>query len=335
MSFNKIPSLGALASQAVLKDSELALSKFKGDSLNQYSLKIAYMTEFDLNRTKNLLKHLDFPKGVLIYTTGSDGRLEKACRKESPIEFIMVCNSEDRPVVEEKINKLIESNLIPIDRVLEWKDPNKDSLVDCNCYELTSVIPSRFLHNLQLIGSEEQHQILTLKFVDELSKMNSNDRSKFRKKFVVEHTKQLTAIASGKATKDVDLAKGIIYFTGGGGKATKHSLLRSIQYSLDLVLVDAMRNKVKSPEEFVQILKEMPRQAPDQIDFMYNRGLLSKLSAQDIQDLKSAYALGLFYFQTAQHLHSSTGKPIEFVIPNKEELAKAYQDTTRILAKGL
>jgi hypothetical protein len=330
---SKLPSLGSLAAQAVLKDSESTLKKFKDESLHKYSLTISHMTEFDIRRTEALLKDLDFPNGVSIYTTGSDGRLEKACRKESPIEFIMICNSKQRPVVEEKINKLIESGLIPIDKVIEWKDPETDSLVDCNCYKIKPIIPSRFLHNLKLVGSEEQLHELTEKFVSELSKMNSTDRSKFSKKFVTAHMKQLIEVSTGKETEDVNLAKGVISFSGLGGKGTKHSLLRPIQYTLDLILVDAIRKKGKSTEEFVQILKEMPRQAPNQIDFMYSHGFLSNLTPEDIRDLKNAYTLGLFYFQTAQHLYSSSGKPVEFAIPDKEELAKAYQDTSRILAK--
>lgn len=328
----KVPRLGFLAGQAVLKDSELALKNYKNSSLHQYSSQVAQMNQSDLIRVRNFLEGLEFPEKVSIYTTGSDGRLEKTCRSESPIEFIMVCDSEERPAAEEKIATLIQSGLFPIDNLIEWRDPN-DSLIDCNCYKTKVIIPSRFLHHIQLIGSNEQRDELTEKFIADLARMNNKIRSKFRKKFVVQHAKKLAAVLAGEETADVNLAAGKIFFSGAGDKGTKHSLLRPIQYSLDLVLVDAIRNKKITPQLFSQMFKDMPRGVVDQIDFIYQNGLLPQLSKEDIEDLKKAYILGLFYFQTAQHLFASQGKPIEFSIPDKEEFAKAYQDTARILAK--
>jgi len=309
-----------------------SLKSYKDSSLNTYPIKVSHMTQTDIGRLKVAIARLDLPGNVFIYTTGSDGKFEKANRKESPAELIILCDSHSKKLVEARVNKLVKSNLIPMDNRIEWIDPSKNSLRKCTITD--TVAPSRFLHNLPLSGSEEQLDELTLHFVDEIQKMPQAERRRFRNKFVVEHTQQMKKAISGKETHEVDLAQGVLSYSGMGRKAAKYSLLRPIQYTLDLALVDAIRTKQRPQKEYVTILRNMPRQVPDQIDYMYKLGLLPNLSKTDVGDLKQAYTLGLFYFQTAQHLVSSMeGSPVQFPIPDKEELAKAYADTVRILEK--
>ena len=79
----------------------------------------------------------------------------------------------------------------------------------------------------------------------------------------------------------------------------------------------------------------MPRTVPDQIDYMYKNGLLPKLSEKDVEDLKAAYKLGLFYFQVGQHVISTDteSRPVSFIIPDPAELKEAFTNTQSILAK--
>lgn len=330
--FNNIPSLAALAAESLLKNPELALKTYKDKFIHVYPLKVSQFTEFDLHRLQDALQKLNLPEGVFVYTTGSDGKLEKSSRKESPIELLFVCDLATKDQIAEKIDALIKSQLIPIFDRVEYKDHNSPTLNVCDITK--TICPSRFLHNLRLMGSDEQLDGLTLKFVDDLQQMPVKERQKFVKKFITTHTKQLKDVLAGKETVDVDLAQGVVSYSGMGRKATKYSLLRPIQYTLDLLLVDEIRSGKLTQAEYAQILKGMPRRVPDQIDRMHALGFLPHLSAEDVRDLKQAYTLGLFYFQTAQHLISGTGKgSVQFPIADKEELAKAYTDTVRILAK--
>ena len=328
----KLPSLASLAAQALLQNPKSALKSSKDRSLGQYSTHVSHVTEFDVSRLKSKLSLMDLPESIFVYTTGSDGKLEKANRIESPVELIVLCEDAEKEEVSEKINALVRSGLMPMDERVELKDPKKEPLSICNI--TNTVIPSRFLHNLPIIGTESQRDALTLQFIPEIQTISGKNRKKFIKKFISVHTKQMNDVISGKDTSDVDLVNGVLSYSGMGRKATKYSLLRPIQYKLDLVLLDAIRTRQANPEEYAELIKNMPRPVPDQIQYMYEQGLLPHLSPQDVIDLKQAYTLGLFYFQTAQHLVSNIDSfAVTFDIPDPAELTKAYIDAERILRK--
>ncbi|WP_420420858.1 hypothetical protein [Simkania sp.] len=328
-----LPSLASLAAQTVLEQPEKCIQSYRKSSYDKFSVTVGQMTDFDLQRLKKDLAGLKLPESVLVYTTGSDAKLEKSNRIESPVEIVILCSEEDRQLVEKRVNTFVESYFIPMDEDLEWKPPSED-LSYCNCTK--AVIPSRFMHKTALVGEQKTLDRMNEKFVSEVGGMSGSTRGKFRKAFVQRHTKQLNDVISGKESVDVNLVKGVISYSGKGRKATKYSLLRPIQYTLDLVVIDRIRNDKKvSTEDYAQLITEMPSTVPEQIQYLFDKGYLPKLSKQDVTDLQAAYKLGLFYFQVGQHLFSvSPDKvPISFSIPDKEELAKAYMDTDRILAK--
>lgn len=327
------PRLASLAADSLLNDSESTIKAYKDKRINEYPIAVKQLTEFDLQQLKDTVTASKFSDSVFIYTTGSDGKHEKANRKESPIELIVVSDEETTDAVRKKVEAIIESSFLPVDSRIEYKS-SKERLITC---EITkTVIPSRFLHNLPLFGSEEKLDKFILQFINEIQNMKSRDKRKFNDNFVNKHTKQMRDVIDGKSTDSVDLSNGILHYSGFN-KATKYPLLRPIQYKLDLVLIDAIRaesNVPGSKEKYAKIIKNMPRQVPDQIEYMHRLGMLSNLDEKDIKDLQAAYTLGLFYFQTAQHLSASHDKQsITFSIPDKEELQAAFVNTQRILAK--
>ncbi|WP_420420859.1 hypothetical protein [Simkania sp.] len=329
----KVPSLASLAAEAFLAQPELALQSYRDSKYDTYTDTVKHITEFDVDRMQHDLERLKLPENIFIYTSGSDGKLEKANRSESPVELLVVCDTEAQSEIAQQIDEFVHQKAITIDHRIEWKDLKKETLVECNI--TGAICPSRFMHNLPLHGTEKQREELTLQFVQEVQSMSGSNRRKFRDKFVKLHTKQMNDVISGKDTRDVNLTTGELSYSGMGRKATKYPLLRPIQYTLDLVLIDAIRSKKATPEEYAALLLKMPRTVPDQIDYMFVKGLLPKLKPQDVTDLKAAYKLGLFYFQTAQHVISTDeeSRPITFVIPDKAELKKAFEDTQAILGK--
>jgi len=331
--FRSIPSLGSLAAQAVLENPEKTIKSYKDSKLVTYPETVSRTTKHDIERMQNSLGKLDLPQHLYIYTSGSDGKLEKANRQESPVEFLIICDKKTKPEVAEKIDGLVMQKAIKIDHRIEWKDLSQDRLISCNI--TGAICPSRFMHNLSLFGTEKQRYELTMQFVTEVQQMTGSDRKKFREKFVRIHSRQMDDAISGKDTTDVNLKTGELSYSGMGRKATKYPLLRPIQYTLDLVLVDAIRTKKLNVEGYAELLSSMPRTVPEQIQYMFERGLLPKLNQRDVRDLQNAYILGLFYFQIAQHLISTDidAKPVTFVVPDKEELQKAFENTQRILRK--
>ena len=328
----KMPSLASLAAQTVLKQPEKCIQSYRKSSYDRFTVTVSQMTEFDLEGLKRDLATLKLPESVQIFTTGSDAKLEKSNRIESPVEIVILCSKSDREKVEGQIDGFVKKRLLTMDQDLEWKPP-EEPLSYCNC--TSSVIPSRFMHKTSLVGNQKHLDSMNKAFVLEVQEMSTKDLRNFRKKFVNRHTNQLRGVLAGKDTQDVDLVKGVLSYSGMGRKATKYSLLRPIQYTLDLVLINHMRTKALSSEEYAQLITEMPKTVPEQIQFMHDKGFLPKLSKRDVADLQAAYKLGLFYFQVGQHLISTDPKkaPVSFTIPNKEELAKAYTDTKRILEK--
>jgi len=328
-----VPSLGSLAAKVVLENPEKAISSYKHSKLATYPETVSETTKHDVERVQTTLKKLNLPENIYIYTSGSDGRHEKANQQESPIELLIVCDKETKPGVAEKIDGFVKKKAIKIYEHIEWKDPIQDRLI---AYSVKGTIyPSRFIHGLPLVGTEKQQNKFTMQFVTEVQGMRAKERQTFKERQVKFHTKQMDAVISGDDTRDVNLQTGELSYSGMGRKATKYPLLRPIQYTLDLVLVDAIRTKKLKVEGYAELLSNMPRTVPEQIQYMFEKGLLSKLDKQDVKDLQNAYILGLFYFQIGQHVISTDtdAKPVTFVVPDKEELQKAFKDTQRILKK--
>lgn len=328
-----LPSLAMMAAQIVLDQPEKCIQSFRKSSYDKFTVTVTQMTEFDLEGLKKDLSTLQLPNTVLVYTTGSDAKLEKSNRIESPVEIVILCSPEDRLKIEGQIDQFVKSRIHTIDQEPEWKPPFED-LSYCSCTK--TVIPSRFMHKTALVGDQKTLDEMNEKFIKEVQGMSGDNRTKFRKKFVTLHTKQLSEVIKGTDTQDVDLAQGIISYSGKGRKATKYSLLRPIQYTLDLVLIDHIRQKKSmAPEQYAELITKMPKAVPEQIQYLFDRGFFPKLKQQDVTNLQAAYKLGLFYFHTGQHLFSvePDKKPICFAIPDKEELIKAYKNTKEILAK--
>ena len=275
---------------------------------------------------QSLLQGMDFPDSILIYATGRFAPLDR----KSPMHLIIICDAETRGQIEQKVDSCFKESLIPIAGI-EWKDPSHESLCSCNLTD--TIIPSRFLQSHLLVGTPERHKALICKFVKDVQEMSGKKRQKFRRKFFLNHRRQLKAVIDGKNKRGLNLANGVIFYDARRSQATKYSLLDSIQYFLDLRIIDTIREKRHWPKEYESFVKHLPRTVPEQIDYLYLERVLSNLSPQDIKDLKKAYSIGLLYFQTAQRLFIASKHPVEFPVSDKTELQKAYADTLRILTR--
>lgn len=285
----------------------------------------------EILRVQGVLKGLKLPSSVSIYTTGSAGKLEMPRLEEAPMQLVCVCDDSIRKTTENKVRSLIPYCLLGAEYI-EWKDPKEDSLTHIKRDNI--FLLSHFLHRIYIIGDLEALNKLLYQFVEEIKKMPGITRQKFRRGFVANHLRQLRHVIEGRDTRSVDLANKIIHYGGTKSQATKYSLLLPIQYVLDLRIIDAIRVLGHWPKDYVSFLKQMPKAIPELIEYMYLEGLLPELDEQDVEDLKNAYRLGLFYFQMGQNLASVEKRaPVKFSAADNDELAKTYANTQRILGK--
>jgi hypothetical protein len=298
-------------------------------------VKVRNTTSFDIERVQTALKGLELPKDVVIFTTGSDAKEEKLVCQESPVELVLICSKETRATIEHKIIQLVQSNFIHFDQILEWKDPENLSMYQYITESGARSIPSRYMHTYTLFGSAEQgsHNIGVL--ARQIKEMPATHRKQFKDSYVKESMKRLKEVCENNPNTDVNLEDGTISYTSAGKKATKYSLLRSIQYNIDCQILDEIRKSERSVNWCIDLLANMPRSVPEIIEYIFERNICPQWEKPDVEKLKAAYNLGLFYFHIAQSLIAAKkGEPIAHLqIPDVEELRAAYTDTLSILQK--
>lgn len=282
-----------------------------------YNSKIQEASKDEMRQVQKVLKGLDLPKSVFIYTTGNAGKLERNGRENSPMSLVLLCDPSLKEQTLDKV-RLLGSDCFP--KEIEWKE-SLSNLQNPNIF-----FPSHFIHQIFLIGDPNKLDPLFYQFVEEVQAVPSAKRQKFRRQFVVNHLNQLKHVIEGTDVTSVDLKNGVICYDGLKQQATKHSLLLPIQFVLDLRIIDAIRVLGHWPRDYVSFLKFMPKAIPDLIEYMAQERLLLELDCQDIEDLKDAYRLGLMYFQMGQNLK-------KFSVADKGKLQEAYANTHRILGK--
>lgn len=330
-----IPSLAFLAAQYILRNSSECISHYKSQGLQHHEVKVRNTTSFDIERVQTALRGLDLPEDVFIFTTGSDAKEEKLVCQESPVELVLLCSEATRATIEHKIIQLVQSKLIHFDEIIEWKDPENLSMCQYITESGARSIPSRYMHTYTLFGSVEQGLENIRVLADQMKAMPRRHRKQFKDSYVNESMKRLKEVCDNHHNTDVNLVNGTISYTAAGKKATKYSLLRSIQYNIDFQILDEVRKPDRSVDWCIDLLANMPRSVPEIIEYIFERALCPQWERPDVEKLKAAYNLGLFYFHIAQSLKAAKkGEPITLLqIPDVEELRAAYTDTLRILEK--
>lgn len=307
----------------------MSISRATNLSPSECAEKISHESQLDLIKVRQSFASLDLPKSIFIYATEEHGRLESPTN-QPPFHAVIVDKESELEQAKEKIDHLFSSTL-RLDAIIEWKTPSIKSL---KYYSLIkTAAPSRFIHLFPLHGTKETIEPYLYRFVTEMQKMTSKERRKVRKKFFVNHRRQLDKTVDGTNTLGVDLKRGHIYYGDPKRQATKYSLLYPIQYALDLRIIDAIRVLGYWPKDLVKFLWQMPRSIPALIPYMHKEGLLPELNSQEVRKLQNAYSLGLCYLHAAQQKFSSEKKPIELSISDPSELHAAYADVQEALQK--
>ena len=356
------PSLAQLSLPVLLEQFCEAYKSYKESALDLYQ-----------SKDKSIALFKDLCEQNMNFCRSDEEYGLKSIYHKMPMCTIIMCDLETRGEVERKIDSLIKSYLYPNDRRFEASSFGFIFLIPRSCslslrsfclkkdtlplsfrenvanlkelsssarqnkpntqVETDTVSPSEFLQSLRFVSSPEQRNVLALQFVEKIQSMSGKKRQKLRKKFFLNCKRQLQAVIRGTDKQGLDLANGMIFYGGRKSRATKYSLIYSIQYFLDLCIIDAIRQSRHWPKEYASFVKQMPRTVPDIIEYLFLERVFSKLNKQEVVDLKKAYSLGLHYFQIAQQRFITSESSVQFSVPDKNELQKAYTNTLRILSK--
>ncbi|NGX32116.1 MAG: hypothetical protein K1060chlam4_00156 [Candidatus Anoxychlamydiales bacterium] len=325
-SSKEVPSLAGLSVKTFYESQRKAIAPFRENHLD---LCTAFAQSI-LDRKSHLLIQ-NLPKGnYCIFTTGSDGRLEKLSDKESPIELVVYSSDSSD---EETLLKLQEFIKGRNDFFPEIESKNKSSKL---CETSGKIIPTRGLHSRFLAGDKKEYENYQKELISQIKNMSTKDYTTFKKNFVRSSMSSLFKSSKFELTEALDLKNGIIYFDGKTfkKKATKYSHLRSIQYKLDKVICDHIRGKLSEKESF-EFVSKMPANINDLIDYLSTNKLLDKISVEEKETLKKAYNLSLMYLHIAQNIYVAMNKPIEIKIDESQltEFQDNFTSTYKILQK--
>ncbi|MFA5249941.1 MAG: hypothetical protein WC371_00835 [Parachlamydiales bacterium] len=328
-------SLCRLAALAVSANPALAIENFKKKHTisEHYFALCEHFSSRMLSETKNLLLE-QLPQlsrqSFCILTTGSDGRSEKLNRSESPVELVVYYpEGETEETLCRSISALAKSNLSLFSQI-DVKKASEHAL----CVTMQKIIPTRPLHSKILVGDETTFTNYLINFIKELKSMSAKDFKKFKKDFCEDSLRKLKKTSLGGASEDVDLDKGLIQYDGSYKKrATKYNLLRAIQYNLDKVICNFIREA--DEETSLDFLKHMPHNTFELIDYLSQKHLLDKFSSAEIAFLKEAYKTALIYFHVAQLLFTHLEKPVSLQLNARqtEELKATFQKTAELISR--
>ncbi|NGX50018.1 MAG: hypothetical protein K940chlam5_01628 [Candidatus Anoxychlamydiales bacterium] len=325
-SSDKIPTLAALSTKKFYESPEKATDSFRVKHLDLCST----FAQSILDRKAHLLSQNLLEGSYCIFTTGSDGRLEKLSDRESPVELVVYSSDNLHKEVISKLQELVKDRK-DFFQVIESK--NKNSKL---CETLEKIIPTRGLHSRFLTGNKSEYESYLKELISQIKNMSIKDYATFKKDFVRFSISSLNKYNSNKLIDAVDLKNGLIFFDGKNfrKKATKYSHLRSIQYKLDKVICDHIRGKLSEKESF-EFLTKMPANINDLIDFLSANKLLDKISVAEKETLKKAYNLSLMYLHIAQNLYVAMNTPIEIKLDESQskELQDNFDATYKILQK--
>ncbi|NGX32722.1 MAG: hypothetical protein K1060chlam4_00772 [Candidatus Anoxychlamydiales bacterium] len=325
-SSDRIPTLAALSTKKFYESQKIATDSFRVKHLDLCST----FTKAILERKTHLFSENLSDGNYCIFTTGSDGRLEKLSDRESPVEVIVYSSDSSS---EEVILKLQEFVRDRKDFFQDIESKNKNSKL---CETSRKIIPTRGLHSRFLAGDKKEYENYLKELISQIKNMPIKEYNLFKKDFVRFSIRSLNKCNSNKLIDALDLTKGLIFFDGKNfrKKATKYSHLRSIQYKLDKAICDHIREKLSEKESF-EFLTKMPANINDLIDYLSSNKLLDKISVAEKEILKKAYNLSLMYLHIAQNLYVAMNKSIEIKLEGSQlkELQDNFNTTYKILQK--
>jgi len=326
LSSKEVPSLAALSAKKFYEFQKKATASFRVKHLDLCSTFVQSI----LARNAVLLSKEVSEGNYCVFTTGSDGREEKLSDKESPIELVVYSSDSSSKEVALKLNEFVK------DRKDFFPDVESKDKSSRLCAILGKIIPTRGLHSRFVTGDKKEYETYKNELISEIKNMSIKDYNMFKKDFVRRSMSLLNNCILNKSTDAVDLKKGIINFDGKDfkKKATKYSLLRSVQYKLDKVICDQIRSKL-SEKESLEFLSNLPSSVNCLIDYLFDKNLLTKISVEEKETLKKAYNLSLMYLHIAQNLYVAMGRPIEINLIEEqlEELKDHFNAAYKILQK--
>lgn len=231
---------------------------------------------------------------VAVATTGSDGRFEKS-NPLSPIELITItANTTSLPAevlfTLEKIAQLAQEEDSPFLNEVEPKQLQKDRAISA-MFGVRKIIPTRALDARMLAGNPLLFYQYKQQLYDELK---SESLAKFKREFVEDSLRTLRAELSPAPSKrplSVQVDSGTLISDGKYRRGPKSGLLRTIQYTVALLIINAVRETDLSFDEFLQI----PLSVIDRIEWLKTRNLLH-LNPEECLQLQNNYLEGIRWY---------------------------------------
>jgi hypothetical protein len=325
----ELKSLQELCAEKFKENPNPLLKKFIEEKiLNYHYLCEAYSDDYLKLASKFLVSKL--PPNACILTTGSDGRKEKVCGKESPVEIVLYAeNEEELKELSKQLAALTKGQALFFQKGLDLRTKDK-SLLEM----LNKVIPSRALHSQFLKGQEKEYQKYLKQAVNQIKEISIKDLANFRQNFCNPSQNDLKKCLENKSKDSVDLENKVILYDGGFKKrATKYIALRAVQYNLDLSICKHIQSI--DEQTSVEFLKRMPSTTFELIQFLYDEKVIQSITLENVQTLQKSYNLCLIYLHLMQNLFEASHKEIKLTLSdeNIKELRLALTNIQTILKK--
>lgn len=264
---------------------------------------------------------------IAIALTGSDGRFEKV-GFNSPLELIVIVG---------KIEDTTNSSIVKITEHIKKFPHIFEPEIEVKCLKQNSLIcfnldpsphaskrdlpfPTRALDALYIAGSKELYEEYQKFFFHQVfDKQNAKLINRFRThqiKSVRSNLNKITTESDKDCSKyGVDSKESTLKYDGERIKATKHTLLRIVQYT---VAYQIFKNIQLGKMSFDQY-KQIPRNLTGRISWMQSNKFLD-LSLSQVKEISDAYNTSLIWFACAQENFMFRKREITNV--NNEELSR-------------
>ncbi len=271
-----------------------------------------------------------------VFTTGSDGRLEKG--PASKLEFVIL---NDGQLAEEQMSIVVyglknyRPSLTADD--LDIRNLAADSM-SMYCNQPSRTYPMRIMDLSYLAGNSNFGNISKIRLIQEWTGLNGKkilERVNNRKS----EYKRITSTGQGtfKGTKltHFDLDEGIAnYLPDEGLLSFKVGPLRYLQVSITRDIIRYARSfPIPEGSRVLNLLRGMPSNTADRLLFLEAEDLLS-INPREVSDLNDCYGYFLWLYHQSQEKLEHNGN--ESVLPfDKHEVKSRLESMGKIMERGI
>lgn len=258
-------------------------------------------------------------KGIVITTTGSDGRSEKSPFSNIELQVIYAPGVISLNL-EDKLRSISSSSTDIFDSSVEIKQLNKDSTIQYG-ENPRNAFPTRMLDAKYLLGDKTTFDLILPTLYHELQTVEGKEKLKRFKERKREVKQNLNRVLRQNSSS-INLETGELSYVPEdiSIRSTKHAQLRGVQYSLAYAICAAIANNELQQDAII----DFPKSTALRLNVLKSQDMINP--SIDIDKVINAYNNCLYWYHLSEEMSLRENKSI--ITVNPEEL----KNSTKIIS---